>query len=55
VINVNDETCQEWVSVHLSQERMAMATTLDVWALFRETDRKFQDTDQRMKDTNRQI
>jgi hypothetical protein len=33
-----------------------MATTLDdVWALFRETDRKFQETDQRMKDTDQRM
>ncbi len=33
-----------------------MATTLDeVWALFRETDRKFQDTDRQMKETDRKF
>ena len=31
---------------------MAMATTLDeVWALFRETDRKFQDTDRKLQES----
>ena len=35
---------------------MSTPITLDdVWALFRETDRKFQETDRQMKETDRQI